>query len=283
VRAGSGLAERTPGAAHEVWKSPALVRTYLESVRAGIPFGVEQIEIMLRLVAARGAPVASFADLGCGGGALARALLAEYPAARATLVDFSEPMLSEARRQLGTPAPAPDRGSDVVSPAAPPRFVVADLATSQWTAALGDAGPFDAVVSGYAIHHLPHARKRALYGEIFALLAPGGLFVNVEHVASRSLWLEAIADALMIDSLYAVHQRQGSGKTRAQVADEFVHRPDKAANILAPVEEQCAWLRAIGFEDVDCYFKAFELAVFGGRVPCTEVPLTKVPRAKAPR
>ena len=38
-------------------------------------------------------------------------------------------------------------------------------------------------------------------------------------------------------------------------------------NILAPVELQCEWLRRIGFEDVDCYFKIFELAVFGGRRP----------------
>ena len=27
------------------------------------------------------------------------------------------------------------------------------------------------------------------------------------------------------------------------------------------------WLRQIGFQDVDCYFKAFELALFGGRKP----------------
>jgi hypothetical protein len=59
------------------------------------------------------------------------------------------------------------------------------------------------------------------------------------------------------------------------VASTYDQRPDKAANILAPVEEQCAWLRAVGFVDVDCFFKAFELAVFGGRkpiaAPCAEV------------
>ena len=40
---------------------------------------------------------------------------------------------------------------------------------------------------------------------------------------------------------------------------------DRRDNILAPVEEQCRWLRRIGFTDVDCFFKAFELAIFGGR------------------
>jgi hypothetical protein len=47
----------------------------------------------------------------------------------------------------------------------------------------------------------------------------------------------------------------------------YRHRPDKAANILAPVELQCGWLREIGFEEVDCCFRIYELAVFAGRKP----------------
>ena len=236
----------------KVWKSASLVRAFLEGVRGGIPFAAEQIDVMLRVVAAAGRPVGSFADLGCGSGVLARALLTQHPHAHGTLVDFSEPMLEEAHVQLANHAPRPC-------------FVVGDLGTAAWVDTVAERAPFDVVVSGYAIHHLPDDRKRQLYAEIFALLAPGGTFVNIEHVASANARLEAIADDVMIDSLYAFHLKQGTGKTRAQVADEFVHRPDKAANILAPVERQCEWLRAVGFEDVDCYFKVFELAVFGGR------------------
>ena len=58
---------------------------------------------------------------------------------------------------------------------------------------------------------------------------------------------------------------RSSGISRATVRRRFVKRADKAANILAPVEEQCRWLRSIGFADVDCYFKIYELAVFAGR------------------
>jgi tRNA (cmo5U34)-methyltransferase len=238
----------------EVWKRDALVRTYLEGIRGGIPFGSEQIEIMLRVVEARGVPVRRFADLGCGSGVLAQALLTRYPDAHASLVDFSDPMLAAARAQLAAHRP-------------PPHFAVADLAAPRWRDALAGRPPFDLVVSGYAIHHLSDGRKRDLYAEVFDLLSAGGMFVNVEHVASRTAWIEAISDALMIDSLHGFHTTQGKGTSREQVADEFVHRPDKAANILAPVEIQCEWLRAIGYEDVDCYFKVFELAVFGGRRP----------------
>ncbi len=46
-----------------------------------------------------------------------------------------------------------------------------------------------------------------------------------------------------------------------------MNRPDKDANILLSVEVQCDWLREIGYEEVDCYFRIYELAVFAGRKP----------------
>jgi hypothetical protein len=36
-------------------------------------------------------------------------------------------------------------------------------------------------------------------------------------------------------------------------------------NILAELDKQLGWLKMIGYTDVDCYFKAFEGALFGGR------------------
>jgi tRNA (cmo5U34)-methyltransferase len=236
----------------EVWKGGALVRTYLEGVRGAIPLAAEQLDVMMRLIAGRGLPVRRFADLGCGDGILAGTILARYPDAEATLVDFSAPMLAQARTRLA--------GGGVC-------FVKADLYTPDWRAQVAARAPFDVVVSAYAIHHLPDARKRELYAEIFALLAPGGLFVNDEHVASGSAWGAARWDECVVDSAYAFHRAQGAERSRAQVADEYVHRADQDANILAPVTEQCAWLQAIGFVDVDCYFKLFELALFAGRKP----------------
>lgn len=238
----------------EVWKNTTLAHAFLDGVRGGIPLAAEQIDVMLRLIAACGRPVIRIADLGCGGGTLARAILTRYPAAQCTLVDFSEPMLAVARRELAQQQP-------------PAHFVSADLAAPDWVRAVEADAPFDAVVSGFAIHHLADERKRELYAEILPLLALGGIFVNMEHVASATPWFGAIADAVLIDSLHAFHVRDGGRKTRAEIADEFVHRPDKAANILAPVDTQCAWLRQCGFVDVDCSFKIFELAVFSGRRP----------------
>ena len=81
----------------------------------------------------------------------------------------------------------------------------------------------------------------------------------------RAAWAEQAFNDMMIDSLWDYHQRQGSALTREDVAQQFVQREDWSANILAPLEDQCQWLREIGYVDVDCFFKAFELAIFGGR------------------
>jgi hypothetical protein len=123
-------------------------------------------------------------------------------------------------------------------------------------------GLFDLIVSGYAIHHLPSARKRSLYEDVFGLLAPGGLFVNVEHVASATPELEAVHDGAYIDHLAAV-----TGKVRARAEVEYHGRPDKADNLLDPVDVQVGWVREIGLGQADCYFKWLELVVFGGVKP----------------
>jgi tRNA (cmo5U34)-methyltransferase len=236
----------------DVWKTDWLVKRFLEGVRGGIPHASDQIDVMLRLIAASQRPIERFLDLGCGSGLLAIAVLAQYPHARATLVDYSEPMMDAARDLLS---------QDMTVP----HFVIADLGEPAWLETVSGDAPYDAVVSGFAIHHLTHERKRMLFKEIFGLLQPGAMFVNVEHVASPTRWAEVRFDDAMIDSLADYQVQAGMGETREQIAHEYHGREDKAANILAPVDEQSRWLIEAGFDDVDCYFKYFELAVLAGR------------------
>jgi tRNA (cmo5U34)-methyltransferase len=239
-------------AVDEVWKRHDLVQKFLTGVRGGIPYAADQIDIMLRVFSATNRPIHRFLDLGSGSGPLAAALLSRFPDAVAVLVDFSEPMLDVARQQFPSP---------------PHVVIQVDFGQPGWIETVGQYAPFDAVVSGYAIHHQPDDRKRSLYAEILDHLALGAAFVNVEHVAPASPWVGRQNDELFIDSLSRHHQRIGSGKSREEIAAEYVYRPDKSANILASVDEQCRWLRDLGYVDVDCYFKVFELAVFGGRRP----------------
>lgn len=238
----------------KLWQARDLAARYVDGVRGAIPLAGEQIAVILRLVHWARPQAASVLDLGCGDGILGRAVLGAYPRARCVFADFSDAMLALARDKLG-----PD--------ASRAALVEADYGEPGWVEAVRDHAPFDVVVSGFSIHHQPDARKRAVYGEIFDLLAPGGLFLNLEHVASATPRIEALYNDVFIDSLHAFHQAGGSGGSRDEVAAEFHDRPDKVANILAPVEDQCDWLRALGYGEVDCFFKYFELAVFGGVRP----------------
>lgn len=110
---------------------------------------------------------------------------------------------------------------------------------------LPDLGEFDLVVSSFAIHHCPNERKKMLYCECFEVLTRAGAFLNLEHVSSPTKRLQiACLDAM--------------GMT---LEDE-----DKS-NILLDVWTQLGWLREIGFQDVDCYWKSRELALLGGVHP----------------
>jgi SAM-dependent methyltransferase len=113
------------------------------------------------------------------------------------------------------------------------------------SSALPDIGHFDAVISSFAIHHLVHERKRTLYKEIFEVLTPGGVFCNFEHVASPTQRLH--------EQLLA----------KLKVAPE----DEDPSNKLLDVETQLSWLREIGFDDVDCYWKWREFALLGGVRP----------------
>lgn len=225
------------------WKQGEVAAAYLDR-RAAIPLWSEQGDVVQRLLSRSPRPITRFVDLGTGDGLLAALALEACPGSRAMLVDFSRPMLDAAAERLGD-----TRRWDAVE---------ADLSSGRWLDSL-PPGPYDAVVSSFCIHHLEHPRKRELYEEVFELLAPGGLFLNWEHVSAGQL-TRGMFDESMVDGLV----RLQPDRDVEDVSREYRERPDARENKLLDVDTQCEWLREIGFHEVDVYFKWIELAIFGG-------------------
>jgi len=165
-------------------------------------------------------------DLGTGDGRLLALMRADRHEMLGVGLDFSELMLEAARERFGH-----DERVELVKH---------DLAEP-----LPALGRFDAVVSSMAIHHLEHERKRSLYGEVFDVLEPGGVFANFEHVASPTRRLHRAFFAAI---------------------DEPLEHEDPSDRLL-DVESQLGWLRELGFDDVDCYWKWLEMALLIGVKP----------------
>jgi tRNA (cmo5U34)-methyltransferase len=163
-------------------------------------------------------------DLGSGDGRMLDLVLRLHPDARGVALDFSPLMLERLRGRFGKSAQVEIVAHDLDAP-------------------LPELGRFDAVVSSFAIHHLEHQRKRQLYREVWNLLNDGGVFCNLEHVASASQY----------------------GHLRFLAAMGTAPEEEDPSNKLLDVETQLQWFRQIGFADVDCYWKWRELALLVGR------------------
>jgi tRNA (cmo5U34)-methyltransferase len=236
-----------PGAA---WQREDQATAFLEERRMLIPLIEAQEELVRLLITRGGRKVDRFLDLGAGAGAFAQLVMQAHPRSSGILVDFSEPMIAVAEHQL-----ASQDGRW--------QYVRADLSIPQWQQVLPGGERYDAIVSGFCIHHLPDERKRALYEESFALLRPGGIFLNWEHVAGGGL-AEGMFEEYMIARLVETEQQREHPRPRDVVEQEFLYRAAADDDILLDVDTQCAWLREAGFEQVDVFFKLPELAVFGG-------------------
>jgi len=211
---------------HPGWDDPQRVHGYLERVGRLEP----RLEGEDALRALLPAAPSSVLDLGCGDARLAALVVEACPSiTRVVGIDASPPMLERARARFAADAHASHTSRSV------------EIRMGELDDDLRPLGRFDLVVSGFAIHHVEHLRKRELFGEVADVLTPGGLFANLEIVASPTPELHA-------DFLAAI------GRT----ADDPEDR-------LADVDDQLGWMTQAGLVDVACTWHWKGMALLVGR------------------
>jgi tRNA (cmo5U34)-methyltransferase len=206
-----------------LWVTDAHASQYLER-RDGLPHRLEGYEVLMEVVPAG---VARVLDLGTGDGCTLAMVLDARPGSTGVGLDFNREMHARFRARFD---------GDV-------RVELVEHSMDESLPA--SLGRFDLVVSSFAIHHCLPERQRDLYGEVLAVLEPGGTFLNLEHVdsATPELHVEFLATL--------------------GIAPE----DDDPSNQLVAVDVQLGWLRDLGFEQVDNLWRWRELALLVGRKP----------------
>ncbi len=188
-----------------------------------LPHRSEGTAVLVELLPER---VERVLDLGTGDGRLLDLVLTARPGSTGVGLDVNVEMLARAGERFA--------GDDRVT-----------IAAHDLDEPLPGDDRFDLIVSSFAIHHVTDERKASLYRECFERLAPGGTFLNLEHVAS-------VSDRLHAEFLAAL---------------DIDPADDDPSNILALVEDQLGWLRDAGFVEVDCHWRWRELALLAGVRP----------------
>ncbi len=181
-----------------------------------------------------GGPMHRILDLGAGTGLLSEQVAAAQPQAHLTLLDGAPAMLEQARARVGAGA----------------TLITGDLVDPL------PAGPWDAVVSALAIHHLVDAAKRELFARVHAALRPGGVFVNAEQVAGPTP---------MFDQHYRDWHAQMAAVLGASTEEWAAAQERMRVDQCADVESQLTWVRNAGFGDADCLFRDHGFAVIVAR------------------
>lgn len=175
-------------------------------------------------------------DLGAGTGLLTALLAGAFPHAHFTLTDISAEMLTQARTRF---ADEPARF----------HYQVFDYVTEPLV------GQYDVVVSALSLHHTAWSDLPEVFKRIYAVLHPGGIFINADQVRGATPANEA---------RYKAHWQRRIRELGCTEEEVTLAMERMKADRTAPLTHQLTWLMDAGFMNVDCWFKEYRFAVYSG-------------------
>ena len=191
-----------------------------------------------------------FLDLGVGTGYLSFRIIETFPRVTITATDAAELMVEKARLRL----------CDHL------KQVTFRISTFQELPQKENTfSNLDAVVSSFALHHLYREEKLALFKYIHSILKPNGWFVNGDIFKTPYGMLESRFRYL---HYLGIQQRikmvKNQDKTLDQISSELTEKEKTGGDHLLYLTDDLQLLKEAGFQDVECFWKEYREAVYGG-------------------
>lgn len=230
---------------HHDWASETYVGDWVRRQQAEDHGRRERFQLMCDLFPFSRDATVTILDVGAGYGPVSAFVLDRYPHATCVAQDGSAPMLRRARPLVTT------YGDRI-------KLHQSDLFETSWLPE--QLGPFDAVVSSSCLHNLRDFKRISeIYGEIHAHLKPGGAFLNADLINAPTATLRVRYDAV------TTARRTRQGASAEDLAALMRHTPERSGGPFpASLEQHLAALKAVGFKDVDCFWKELQRALYGG-------------------
>lgn len=158
-------------------------------------------------------------DLGTGTGITAKLIRDILPRSEFDLVDFSQQMLTGAKKKLGHKKT---------------RYFLKDYARMTFDK------KYDIVVAVIGVHHQNTLGKQKLFKKIYSGLKPGGVFIFGDLVTYADKF-----EAMRNQARHLHHLVEHA--TDEKTLNEWAHH-HMFLNDLAPIEDQIKWLEKTGFK-----------------------------------
>ena len=201
-------------------------------------------------------------DIGCGPGSLSLRLLESFPETEIYCVDVDPTILWIA---------------EVFKKKYDNRIHIfqGDLGESSWTSNFPT--PFDAIVSATALHWLDKVQLSQLYKQVNILLSSEGIFLNADHVGSKSskiqyFW-ESNRDLIRSeqtiipgsdwDSFWTDYTKT-LGVDVSKIRSPLFKDREIGSEEGLPLSWHLDKLREAGFPIVECFFRCDCDAIYGG-------------------
>ncbi len=213
----------------EDWKDPETARSWNADQVRNNPLRVEQLDLLLTILAAEYRPGDTIIDVGIGAGHVEAMLFERVLEAQVLGIDSSEPMVELAHARL----------SNYRHQYSVVMHDLREISTLQLPPVR-----YSLAFSVQTIHNVEDQYKRETFAFLYRTLAPGGLFLLLDRIAVDTPNLYDVYKAVW-SRLVRVH---GTGKIEGETYQEHLDSVHTRGDLPINLEQHLEWLHEAGFE-----------------------------------